>query len=174
MAFFRATYLDFWGVVLCVAMMSISGLFYIIGGQCLITKLWHLVPISGYGFGVDAWRFVILPVVIGVLAGMGGTIRWYRTLFLEEIGKDYVRTARAKGLAEGRVLFRHVLKNAHDPDPDRRGGGDPAAVHGQPAHRVVLRHSGARQLHHRRHPGAGLCRSCARWCFSVRCSTSSA
>ena len=48
MAFFRATYLDFWGVVLCVAMMSISSLFYIIGGQYLLSKVWHLVPISGY------------------------------------------------------------------------------------------------------------------------------
>ncbi len=112
LAFFRATYVDFLGVVLCVAAMSISGLFYIIGGQWLISKLWHLVPISGFGIGLDAWRFVILPVAIGVLASMGGAIRLYRTLFLEEINKDYVRTARAKGMAEGRVLFRHVLHNA--------------------------------------------------------------
>jgi len=49
LTFFRASYLDFWGVVLCVAMMSISGLFYIIGGQYLVSKLWRLVPISGYG-----------------------------------------------------------------------------------------------------------------------------
>jgi peptide/nickel transport system permease protein len=100
MAFFRATYLDFWGVVLCVAMMSISALFYIIGGQYLFSKVWHLVPISGYAGGLDAARFVILPVLIGVIGGIGGSSRWYRTLFLEEIGKDYVRTARAKGLAE--------------------------------------------------------------------------
>src|SRR5690606_29781049 len=62
MAFFRGTYLDFSGVVLCVAMMSISSLFYIIGGQYLISKLWHLVPISGYGGSFDAARFVVLPV----------------------------------------------------------------------------------------------------------------
>ena len=62
MAFFRATYLDFWGVVLCVAMMSISTLFYIIGGQYLVSKLWHLVPISGYAGGVDAAKFLVLPV----------------------------------------------------------------------------------------------------------------
>jgi peptide/nickel transport system permease protein len=111
LAFFRATYVDFLGVVLCVAAMSISGLFYIIGGQWLISKLWHLVPISGFGFGFDAWRFVILPVAIGVLASLGGSIRLYRTLFLEEINKDYVRTARAKGMSESRVLFRHVLHN---------------------------------------------------------------
>ena len=112
LAFFRATYLDFWGVVLCVAMMSISSLFYIIGGQYVVGKLWRLVPISGFDGGVDAWRFVVLPVIIGVVAGIGASTRWYRTLFLEEIGKDYVRTARAKGLSEVAVLFRHVLRNA--------------------------------------------------------------
>ena len=115
LAFFRATYLDFWGVVLCVAMMSISGLFYIIGGQYLISKLWRLVPISGYGAGLDAWKFLILPVVIGVISGIGSSARWYRTIFLEEISKDYVRTARAKGLSEITVLFRHVLRNAMIP-----------------------------------------------------------
>ena len=115
MAFFRATYLDFWGVVLCVAMMSISTLFYIIGGQYVASKLWHLVPISGYAGGFDAARFLVLPVLIGVVGGIGSGGRWYRTLFLEEMGRDYVRTARAKGLAESAVLFRHVLKNAMIP-----------------------------------------------------------
>jgi peptide/nickel transport system permease protein len=115
MAFFRATYLDLWGVILCVAMMSISSLFYIIGGQYLISKLWHLVPISGYEGGADALKFLVLPVLIGVIGGVGSGSRWYRTLFLEEMGKDYVRTARAKGLAESTVLFRHVLKNAMIP-----------------------------------------------------------
>ncbi len=112
MVFFRATYVDFWGVVLCVALMSISSLFYIIGGQFLISKLWHLVPISGYGYGIDATKFLILPVIIGVVSGAGSNTRWYRTIFLEEMSKDYVRTARAKGLSENVVLFGHVLRNA--------------------------------------------------------------
>jgi peptide/nickel transport system permease protein len=111
MAFFRATYLDFWGVVLCVAMMSISSLFYIIGGQYLFSKIWNLVPISGYAPAPDAFKFLLLPAAIGVLSGIGSGARWYRTIFLEEMGKDYVRTARAKGLAETVVMFRHVLKN---------------------------------------------------------------
>jgi peptide/nickel transport system permease protein len=115
MAFFRATYLDFWGVVLCVAMMSISALFYIIGGQYVASKLWHLVPISGFDGGLDAAKFLVLPALIGVVAGIGSGGRWYRTLFLEEMSRDYVRTARAKGLAESAVLFRHVLKNAMIP-----------------------------------------------------------
>lgn len=115
MVFFRATYLDFWGVVLCVVLMSISGLFYIIAGQYMIAKLWHLVPISGFIGGVDGLRFIVLPVVVSIVAGLGSGARWYRTIFLEEIGKDYVRTARAKGLSEWRVLFRHVLQNGMIP-----------------------------------------------------------
>jgi peptide/nickel transport system permease protein len=111
-AFFRATYIDLWGVVICVVMMSISGLFYIIGGQFLISKLLHLVPISGYDTGLDAIKFLVLPVIVGVIGGIGSGTRWYRTIFLEEINKDYVRTARAKGLSEVTVLYKHILQNA--------------------------------------------------------------
>ncbi len=115
MTLFRATALDVAGVALCVFLMSISGLFYIIGGQFLVSKLWHWVPISGYVGGMDSIKFVLLPVLIGVMGSVGASSRWYRTIFLEEIGKDYVRTARAKGLSELRVLFHHVLKNAMIP-----------------------------------------------------------
>ncbi|MEQ1527545.1 MAG: ABC transporter permease [Gallionella sp.] len=112
---FRATAFDWAGVALCVVLMSISSLFYIIGGQFVISKLWQLVPISGYAEGLSSFKFVVLPVVIGVAGGIGASTRWYRTIFLEEMGKDYVRTARAKGLSELRVLFTHVLKNAMIP-----------------------------------------------------------
>ncbi len=112
MTFFRGSYLDVWGVGVCVVLMSISGLFYIIGGQYLFAKSLNLTPISGYLPGFSAIKFLLLPVIVGVIAGIGAGTRWYRTIFLEEIGKDYVRTARAKGLAESVVLFRHVLKNA--------------------------------------------------------------
>ena len=114
-AFFRATYIDFLAVVTCVVLMSISGLFYIIGGQFLIGKILHWVPISGYDLGANAIKFTILPVLIGVIAGIGSGVRWYRAIFLEEMGKDYVRTARSKGMSENLVLFRHVLKNAMIP-----------------------------------------------------------
>ncbi len=115
MVFFRASYIDFWGMILCVALMSISSLFYIIAGQFLLSKLWHLVPISGYGDGLDAGKFLLLPILIGVVSGAGSSIRWYRTIFLEEINKEYVRTARAKGASEQIVLFRHILRNAMIP-----------------------------------------------------------
>jgi len=112
MVFFRATYVDFWSVMLCIVLMSVSGLFYIIGGQYAVGKLLKLVPISGYYGGWSAFRFVLLPVVIGVVSGIGAGSRWYRTIFLEEAGKDYVRTARARGVGEFTVLFRHILPNA--------------------------------------------------------------
>lgn len=115
MTLFRATMLDIAGVALCVVLMSISTLFYIVGGQFIVSKLWHWVPISGYGGGFDSIRFVILPVIIGIAGSVGASSRWYRTIFLEEAGKDYVRTARAKGISELGVLFTHVLKNAMIP-----------------------------------------------------------
>ncbi|WP_395702635.1 ABC transporter permease [Aquabacterium sp.] len=112
LVFFRHSRIDFWGVVLCVLMLSISSLFYIIVGQYLFSRVLRLVPISGFAPGLDAVRFLALPVVLSLLARLGGEARLYRAMFLEEIGKDYVRTARAKGLSEQVVLFRHVLRNA--------------------------------------------------------------
>ncbi|MDO9161496.1 MAG: ABC transporter permease [Methylococcaceae bacterium] len=115
MVLFRNSYLEHAGLVLCVILMSISSLFYIIGGQFFIGKVLRLVPISGYDDGMAAIKFLILPVLIGVFSGIGSGVRWYRTLFLEEVEKDYVRTARAKGLTETQTLFRHVLPNAMIP-----------------------------------------------------------
>jgi peptide/nickel transport system permease protein len=112
LVFFRHSRIDFWGVVLCVVMLSISSLFYIIVGQFLFSRVLRLVPISGYAGGLDAVRFLLLPVFLSLLARLGSEARLYRAMFLEEIGKDYVRTARAKGLSELRVLGRHVLRNA--------------------------------------------------------------
>jgi peptide/nickel transport system permease protein len=110
--FFRYSRIDFWGIVLCVLMLSISSLFYIIVGQFFFSRLLHLVPISGYAGGLDAIKFLLMPIGLSLLARLGSEARLYRAMFLEEIGKDYVRTARAKGLSEAAVLFRHVLRNA--------------------------------------------------------------
>lgn len=109
---FRATYLNMVGVTTCVALMSISSLFYIISGQYLLAKVLHWMPISGYEPGIYAIFFLTLPVLVSVFSGIGSGVRWYRTIFLEEINKEYVRTARAKGLSEIQILFKHVFKNA--------------------------------------------------------------
>lgn len=112
LVFFRGTRLDFAGVVVCVVLLSISALFYIIAGQWLFSKVLRWVPYSGFVDGWQSIRFLVLPVLVGILSRLGAESRFYRTLFLEEAGKDYVRTARAKGLSERVVLFRHILRNA--------------------------------------------------------------
>ena len=115
MVFVRGSRLEHAGVFVAVLAMSISTLFYIIGAQYLLAKLLRLAPVSGWLDGLAGLKFLILPLLVGVLSGLGSGMRWYRLLFLEEAGKDYVRTARAKGLPEGRVLGRHVLRNAAIP-----------------------------------------------------------
>ncbi|GIR93029.1 MAG: hypothetical protein CM15mP93_12160 [Thiotrichaceae bacterium] len=110
--FFRATNIDRLGLFLCVMLMSISSLFYIIAGQYMISKLFHLVPISGYDYGSDSIKFLILPVIISVIYGIGSGTRWYRTLFIEEVEKEYIKTARSKGLSEASIMMNHVLRNA--------------------------------------------------------------
>lgn len=110
--FFRYSYLDTIGMIIAVMMMSISMLFFIIGGQYLLAKLLKWVPISGFDSGFSMWHFLILPILVSLLGGLGAGVRWYRTLFIEEMNQEYVRTARAKGLSEMQVLFKHVLRNA--------------------------------------------------------------
>lgn len=108
---FRSGVLDRLGQLVLVVMMSVSTLFYVIGGQFLFAESLKLVPVSGYASGIHALRFVVLPVLVGVVSGLGSGARLYRTFFLEEIARDYVRSARARGLSEIRILFRHVLPN---------------------------------------------------------------
>ena len=112
---FRNTRLDFWGVVACVVMLSISSLFYIIVGQFMFSRVLKLAPISGYVNGLDVVKFLLLPIGLSLLARLGAEARLYRAMFLEESNKDYVRTARAKGMTEKTVLFKHVLRNAMVP-----------------------------------------------------------
>lgn len=114
-AYFRGTYLDFWGTLLCVLLMSVVYVVYIIAGQYLLGKLFRWFPLAGFGEGWSAGRFVLLPAIIGTIAGLGASVRFYRTVLLEEMHQDYVRTARAKGVGERAILFRHVLKNAATP-----------------------------------------------------------
>jgi peptide/nickel transport system permease protein len=98
-------------VVLAVALMSLNYLVWIVLGQYGPAFRWGWFPIWGF----ESWRNLVLPVGIGVLSGLGTHVRFYRTVMLDEIHRDYVRTAFAKGLSEGQVLFGHVLKNAAVP-----------------------------------------------------------
>jgi peptide/nickel transport system permease protein len=112
-AFFRETYIDRMGVFVCVLAMSVSMLLYIIGAQFLIGKVLRWYPISGFDPDPTMiWRFLAVPLIVGLLAGIGGDVRFYRTVFLEESSRDFVRTARAKGASEARIMTRHVLRNA--------------------------------------------------------------
>lgn len=112
---FRASLFEFTALTLCVGLLSISSVFYILGGQFFFAKLWNLVPISGYLNGVDAIHFLILPILIGVISGVGAGTRLFRTIFIEEANKDYMRTARAKGVSELNLLFKHLLPNGMIP-----------------------------------------------------------
>lgn len=112
-AFFRDTYIDSLGVIACVLAMSVSILLYILGGQFLLGKVLRWFPISGFDPSPGlVLRFVALPVLVGLVSGLGSDVRFFRTVFLEESGRDYVRTARAKGAGDARVMLRHVLPNA--------------------------------------------------------------
>jgi len=115
LTFFKARVIDKWGSAFCVALMSISSLFFIMGAQFIFAKLLQVVPVSGYEDGWIVMKFVALPVLVGVIAGIGPGVRWYRVLFIEELSKKYVLTVRAKGLSEYLVFFKHVLKNAMIP-----------------------------------------------------------
>lgn len=108
----RRTRLEWAAVAFAVTVMSVSSLFYIIFGQWLFAKTLRLVPVSGYMDGWHAAMFLVLPVAIGIFSRLGSDTLLYRAMFLEEVGKDYVRTARAKGASQSRVMFVHVLRNA--------------------------------------------------------------
>lgn len=109
---FRGAWWDLAGRAACVGLMSLSAMFYVIVGQWLFSVTLRWAPVSGFLGGSGAFRFVILPVAIGTVLGLGAGVRWYRALLIEELGKEYVRTARASGLPEHLVLLDHVLRNA--------------------------------------------------------------
>lgn len=113
-AFLRGTIIDVLVVLLCVAGMSIPFLSFILFGQYFLAFKWGLFPVF-FRPDLSPLQYVALPVLIGIVAGLGGNLRFYRTVMLDEMRSDYVRTAFAKGLGPARVLFKHVLKNAMIP-----------------------------------------------------------
>lgn len=110
-ALFKNSFFDKTVRLTCIILISISSLFFILSGQLLVGKIFQWVPISGYQPGLSAFKFLLLPIMIGTIGSMGYGIRWYRTIFLEEMGRDYVRTAQAKGLSDFSILIHHVLEN---------------------------------------------------------------
>lgn len=111
----RGSVLDSVGVFICVLLMSISMLFYIVAGQYIFAKIFKWVPISGYSDGLSAVKFVILPIIVSVIGGIGAGTRWYRSFIINETQQEYVRTAIAKGLSGYQVAFKHILRNAMIP-----------------------------------------------------------
>jgi peptide/nickel transport system permease protein len=98
-----------------VFLLSVVYVVYIIAGQFILGKMLKYFPLAGFHSGIDAFRFVLMPMTVGVVAGLGGSVRLYRTFLLDQMNQDYVRTARAKGVSETVVLFKHVLKNTAIP-----------------------------------------------------------
>ncbi len=112
-AYKRNSWFDKNMLVLCLAMLSISSVVYVLAGQYFLSYKLGWFPVSGWDPSwIGRWEYVTLPVIILLVLFFGGDLLFFRTVFLEEMHQDYVRTARSKGLSERRVLFKHVLRNA--------------------------------------------------------------
>lgn len=115
-AFYRGKGIDLFVRFCCIAGMSVSALAYILGFQWLFAYKLGWFEISGFEFGFpDFIPYVALPAIIWILLSLGPDVRFFRTVILDEIYQDYVRTARAKGLGEVTILLKHVLRNAMIP-----------------------------------------------------------
>ena len=110
-AAFRGKLVDKGILVLSVASMSISYLVYIIFAQWYLAYYYGWFPVWGWGSA----KYLALPVLVGVVTGFGGGVRFYRSVFLEQMGKEYLRTAVAKGCSSFSVYFKHLLRNAMIP-----------------------------------------------------------
>ncbi len=111
-AFFRGKFLDKTITVLATIFMAFPYLALIILGQTLLAGILKIFPISGWGFGLERIKYLALPWILLTFASVGGSVRYYRTVFVEEVNKDYVRTAKAKGLSTRKIMYTHVFKNA--------------------------------------------------------------
>jgi peptide/nickel transport system permease protein len=115
-AYYRGKGIDLFIRFLCIAGMSISALAYILGFQYFFAFKLGWFEISGFEYGFpDFIPYIALPTIIWIILSLGPDVRFFRTVILDEIYQDYVRTARAKGLSELNVLLKHVLRNAMIP-----------------------------------------------------------
>jgi len=108
---FHGKFPDKFLMFLSVAGMSVSYIVFMIAGQYLFAYYYHIFPIWGF----ENYRYLLLPVIIGIISGVGGGIRFYRTIFINELKKEYLRTAHAKGISPFFVYFKHLMKNAAVP-----------------------------------------------------------
>lgn len=113
-AMFRGTYVDRLTLLLCVVGMSIVYFVYILGAQYYLGIVLRWFPVSGWSDRYPM-HFLILPILVGVISGLSESVRFYRTVMVNEVHADYIRTARAKGVGEGAIMFKHLLKNAMIP-----------------------------------------------------------
>jgi len=112
LVFIRNAVVDLAASLLCVALMSVPVMVYVIFGQFVVAQVLNYFP--AFGFELQGWstaKFLLLPVALMVVSGLGADVRLFRALFIEEMGQDYIRTARAKGVSVVKILLRHVLKN---------------------------------------------------------------
>jgi len=116
-AYVRGSLTDRLVMIICTIGLSISLLVYIIVFQYFFAYKLGWFPVQGWGnsFVENLFVYASLPILIGLAVSIAPNLRLYRTFFLDEINQDYVRTARAKGLAEGRIMWIHVLRNASIP-----------------------------------------------------------
>ncbi len=115
-AYYRGRGIDLFVRFVCIAGMSISALAYILGFQYYFAYKLGWFEISGFEYGFpDFVPYVALPAIIWIILSLGPDVRFFRTIILDEIYQDYVRTARAKGLSEISILLKHVLRNAMIP-----------------------------------------------------------
>ncbi|MEP6756493.1 MAG: ABC transporter permease, partial [Chthonomonadales bacterium] len=115
LAWLRETAVDPLGVLVCIVLMSVPYVVVIMSGQFMFGKMLRWFPITGYQPGAGVFRFTILPAIIGSIGGIGSAIRFYRSVVLEELGQDYIRAARARGVPERRIMLIHCLRNASVP-----------------------------------------------------------
>jgi peptide/nickel transport system permease protein len=111
----RGRWPDYVTTFLAILGMSLPALSIYLGAQWLLAAHWKIFPVAGWDVGFYAVQFAVLPIFVSVIGGIGGGTRFYRTVVLEEINTDYVRTARSKGVAGREVLLTHVMRNVMIP-----------------------------------------------------------